>query len=107
MMMPLILGMIPQASHALGDSVIIGDDRTGFAEAAQILSRIKPEAAYLSHRSDLLPFVPASVCLSCILDQFQSMAIGDFLQRVEVGRLAIEVHRYNGPGPSRYSLFHQ
>ena len=72
-----VLGVIAEAADAGGDGVVIGDDRAGFAEGAEILARVEAETADAADRADTAALMLGTVSLGGIFDEGETVPVGD------------------------------
>jgi hypothetical protein len=86
--------MHAQHAHALGQFGIVRRAQTGIAERTEILTGKKREATDVADRADPHAFIFGADGLGSVLDDLQSMLLGDCHQRLHVGGLAVEVHRH-------------
>ncbi len=99
--------VIAQHPHALRKLGIAGDNRTAFAQAAQILSWIKAEATGDAQRSGFAAFVIGAVRLAGILNQVKIVTTRNFEQRIHIRRLAVKIDRQDRLGVRRNRRFDQ
>src|SRR5215467_1716675 len=71
---------------------IVGYDGAALAQAAEIFAGIETEAAGNADATRLIPFVSGAVSLASVFYKVNIMAFRNLLQRVQIGRLSIEVH---------------
>ncbi len=87
--------MIAEQACPMRDFFIIRDERAGFAVRAQVLSRVKTETAGVAHRPHAAAFIFGAMGLSGVFDNQQVMALCNFENWIQVGRLAVKMHRNN------------
>src|SRR5439155_4390727 len=76
----------------LGERGIRRGDYPGIAERAQILGRIKAEAGDIAETPDGAAAEMGAVTLRAILDDPQAARAGEFADRREIGRFAVEMN---------------
>ena len=76
------------------DAVIVGEDRAAFA-GIEILELIEAEGPGLSDGADTTPLVGKAHGLTSILDDFQSMLLGDRSDGVHIANKVQHMDRYD------------
>src|SRR6202035_5534804 len=100
----ILLGLAMVAQHAdfLCEAGIVGGHRASFAAGPQVLSRIEAEGCRAAHRSGLHPAILlarkifGSVSLAGVLDYEETEPLRQFLNRIHVDGLSVEVDRNDG-----------
>ncbi len=90
--------VVAQAGHARRQLGVIGGDGAGIAEGAENFCRIKAERGGIAQGAGTPAFVARALRLGRVLHHFQLMPAGDFQDWIHVRRLAVKMHRQNGPG---------
>ena len=83
-----------------GERGISGRGHPGVAERGQVLGRIKAEAGDVAKAAGGAAAIGRAVALRAILDEAQPVPAGEILERRQIGRLAIEMHREDRGGPA-------
>ena len=95
--------MIAQQPDARGQFRIVGGHGARLAPGAQVLARIKAEAAGRAYRAGALPFTGAvdarPMGLAGVFDHRQIVAISYFTQRVHRGRQSVKMDRHDRARP--------
>lgn len=94
----LALAVYPDLAACLGNRVVAGEDRAAVAVAAKGLAREEARAADMAQVAALPPLVFGTKTLRGVLDHDQLVTIGDRIDLVHVGRLAVEADRHDGLG---------
>lgn len=84
--------VIAQQHHPRGETRVIGRDRARIAKRAKVLAGIETPADDIAMRADAPALVSRTMGLRGILDHAQAVTAGDVEDRVQIGRLAIEMH---------------
>src|SRR6185369_1976898 len=87
--------VIPKLAHAFQKRLVVAGDRAGITVSAKVLSRIKTKASQIADAAAALSKVFRRVGLRSVLDQPKTMAGRDVAQRLKLGRLTVEMHRYD------------
>ncbi len=87
--------VVPRRPTPLGQTVVVGDDRTPVAHGAEILGRVEAECTGLSHAAASLSFVAGAVRLGGILHDDQAVLLGDCADRVHVDGMSVKVNGDN------------
>lgn len=95
---PLALSMNPDLAARLGNRVVAGEDRAAVTVAAERLAREETRASDVAQVATLASLVFGAKALGGVLDHDQLVAVGDRVDLVHVGRLAVEAHRHDGLG---------
>ena len=90
----LMLAVVSEHPAPLCNGGVRGRDRTGFAHGPEILSRIEAECRSVSKRAAPRSPVPRTVRLAGILDNLELELPSQRREAVPVGRMAIQIHRY-------------
>ena len=93
--------VVAQHSDALGQFVVVGRDGAGVAQTAQVLGGVEGEPRSVPEGSGSPSGGDSSVRLCRILDQGESVVVGDCLERVPVTQASVEVHSEDRPGGRR------
>ena len=101
-----ILAMIAQLAQFLGQSIVISDDAASVAVRPKVLARIETEAPGVAQGSGRPFLVARPLSLGRILHHRQTALCCQLQQRVHVCGLAVDVDRYDGPGPVRDPVLH-
>ena len=101
------LAVVPEHADLRGQFRVIGGDRAGLAEGAEVLAGIEAEAAGHTEGAGFAALVEGAVRLAGILDHRQAVPPGDLQDRVHVGRLPEKMDREDGLGPRRDGLLDQ
>ena len=99
--------VVAQHPHPLRQFGIAGDNRSAFAQAAKILSRIEAEATGNAQRTGFAAFVSRAVRLAGVFNQVKIVATRDFEQRIHIRRLAVKMYRQERLGVRRNRRFDQ
>src|SRR5437667_10279088 len=75
---------------------IVGNDRAGFSEGAQVFSRIKTETAGDAQRAGVAALVESAVSLASVLDNRDTVLGSNFEERAHVSHLTEQMNRNNG-----------
>ena len=89
----------PQRAHGPGVCVVVGDDHAALAVRPEVLGGVEAEAAEVAQAADPPSAVLGPVRLRRVLDDRQPVPPGHGQQRVEVGRMAVEMHGDHRLGP--------
>ena len=89
------------AAQTDGEGGIVHEDGAGVAERAQVLGGVEAERSDPRQRPHHAPFVSCAVGLTGVLDEGEAVVTGDLQERIEVGRVAVEVHGQEGLRPWR------
>jgi len=81
-----------------GQVFVIGDDGSAVAHRSQVLAGVEAEAAGSSHAAGSAAFVTGSMCLGGVLNDQQAVLVGDGLNHLHLGRLAVQVYRQDRLG---------
>ena len=95
------LAAVAQPLHARGEPEVVGDDRAGIAQRAEVLGRIERQGASDPHRADRTAVAARQVCLRAVLDHRQAVALGDLQDRRHVGGLPVEMDGHDRDGAGR------
>ena len=93
--------IVSQCPHPIRQLRVICGDRAGIAECAKIFARIKTMPSRMAQRTGPPAFVPGSLRLRAVFDDFQPVFPGQVHNRVHVRRLAVKMHRHDGFGSRR------
>ena len=102
----VILGtvaVVAQEFDPVGQFRIVAHHHHPVADSPQILGGEKAKAAQMSHRTGPPPPVFRADCLRCVLDNAQSMCLGNGHDGIHIRHLAIQMHGDNGFGVGRDS----
>ena len=77
-----------QGGHPPRPFRIAGHDHAGVAKGAQVLARVKAEAADSAQRPGALALVVGGKCLGGVLDDGQVVALGNAPERFHIGALS-------------------
>ena len=98
--MLIFLLCTPITQHADGAGIIgvVGYDHAAFTVSAQVFARVKTETAHVTHTADSSAFILRTVSLGGIFNHHQTMALGNFQNRIHICRLSVKMHGDNGFG---------
>ncbi len=99
------LAMRTDLAAGLGQRVVVGEDGTAVAIAAERLAREKAGAAERAQVAALAGSEAGAEALRRILDDGQAVPLGDGIDRVHVRALAVKAHRKNGSRARRDRRF--
>ena len=85
------LSVVPQQANMLRVIGGAGDDHAAVAVAAEILRWVKAEATEQAEAPYLLALVRRAMRLAGVLDDFEPSVVRNREQRLDIGRVAIEV----------------
>src|SRR5690348_1004892 len=94
--------MIAQHRTFCCQALVVGSNRAAFATRAKVLAGIKTERSCLAYpacgQPSILLFreILCTVRLASILNHDQVVLLCDFRNRIHVGHLTVEMHRYHG-----------
>ena len=81
-----------------GELVVVGGDRAGVAERAEVLARVEAEASGEADRACGAIAVARAVGLRCVLDDGEIVLAGEAEDRLRVAEPAVEVDGDDRPG---------
>ena len=90
--------VVAQPAQARGELGVVGGDRAAVAEGAEVLAGIEAPGDGVAMGAEALALIAGAMGLGGVLDDPQAMAAGDGEDGVQVGGLAVEVHRDQGAG---------
>ena len=93
--------VVAQPADARQQRGIAPGDHAAVAVAAQVLAGIEAEARQIAQAAAAPAVMLGRVRLRRVLDHPQAVPPGDGQDRVHVGRLAVEMHRHDGPRARR------
>ena len=93
MVVLLAAAVVAQDADLLGDGVVVGGDQAAVAEAAEVLAREEAVGAGIADAAGHASAVGGAEGLGAVLDDLQTVFLGDRADLVHVGRLAEQVHR--------------
>ncbi len=96
--------MVRKHPDLFEDRGILRDHRAAVAETAEVLGREEAEHGGGAVIANALPLVPRALRLRAVLDHDQLVLPGNLQDRVEVGRLAVQMHRDDGLRARRHLL---
>ena len=88
--------VIAQPSHCRCDVVIVGYDGAGVSACTKVLRRIKAKAGGVAKGACSSAMVTGAMGLGCVLDYFQAISFGYREDCIHIGRLPVQVDRYDG-----------
>src|SRR5262245_22328801 len=91
-----LLSVIPELQKPCRQIIIIGCDGAAVAKRAKILTRVEAETTGPSDHAELSALVGCPVTLRYVFDHRNAMTVADLNDRIEVGRLTIEMNRDHG-----------
>jgi hypothetical protein len=97
--------IVAQMAKFVRESSVVGGDRSGVGERAEIFARIKTDASRMSERTALPAVTKRSVGLRSIFEQQEPVPVGDRTKGPHVGGLAIEVNGQDCFGARRDQRF--
>ena len=99
--------MVAQMLHFGREFIVVGGDCPTFAPGSQILARVEAEASGLTNGSRLQPADAIAdartMCLAGILDQLQTVSVGDLAQLDQRRRQAVQMDWHDGARAVRRS----
>ena len=93
-----------QSAHVLKQPVVVGDDRAAITQRAKIFCRVERKAAQGAPPAHRPPMIVRAVRLGAILNHGNAGVLGNRLQNVKIGRMAVKVHGDDGPRLVRIGL---
>src|SRR6185295_8916940 len=90
---PPDLAVVAKPANALRNIVVVRDDCAAISKCPEVLARIEAEAPCVADRAELSVPVRCPHALSRVFDDTDVMPASDFDNPVDIGRLAVEVHR--------------
>ena len=75
----------------VGELVVVRRHRAGVAERAEVLARVEAERGEPAERADAPALVARAVRLARVLDERDAVRVAELDERVEIGRLPVEV----------------
>mmetsp|Transcript_20919 Transcript_20919/g.80520 ORF Transcript_20919/g.80520 Transcript_20919/m.80520 type:complete len:416 (-) Transcript_20919:3495-4742(-) len=103
----LALPMHADLTAGLGERVVAREDRAAVAVAAQRLAGEETGAAQGGGVAALAAPVGRTEALGGVFDDREPVALGDRVDGVHVGQLAIQAHRHDGLGARRDRCFNE
>ncbi len=100
-MMPRCLGVVTEPPDPGGDLGVVGDYRTGLPSGTEILTGIEGETCHVAEAADSPAAQPGAVCLGGVVDHRQVVPVGEILEQIQPGGVAVEIHRQQCPGRGR------
>src|SRR5215470_12317041 len=95
--LPGELAEVADRPHSIGELGVLGDDHAALAGRDDLVG-VQTEAAHAAEPADPTPLVTRAGGLGRVLDNDEPVSGGQLEQRVEVHRMAEEVHEKNGSG---------
>src|SRR5262249_32696905 len=89
----MVPAVLAQPAHAFGDFVLARYNHSSVAHCAPIFGRIGAEAADIADAAEPLAVIAAAASLGTVLYEEEPTFVRKAQNWVEVGSLAIEVHR--------------
>ena len=96
-----------RARARLSKAGVVGQQRAAFAAGAEVFAGIKTEAGNFAERADDFALVFCAVRLGGVFDERQLVFAANRQDRIEVERMAVEMHRHDGLGARRDGAFDQ
>jgi hypothetical protein len=97
-----LLAIVAQLPYLICYIILVGGDRAGVAESAEVLARIEAEAPGIPERSEFFAFVGSAVGLGGILDDRNALLLGDMNYGIHISGLPVQVDRNYRPGMGSY-----
>ena len=82
------LPIVCQTSHLLCQFLIVGNDASPISQCTEVLAWIERKSSCVGLRHTF-----CTMCLTCILQYFQSMCLGNLQDTLHIASLSIEMHR--------------
>ncbi len=101
MHVPLRFPVVSQLSGDAGEMLVVREDHTALAEAAEILRGVERHTSHITKGPRGPTVVGRTDCLSCVFDYGQVMPGGDGVDGVHLGALAEKMHGDDRPGSVR------
>ena len=96
-----VLAVDADFAHGFGQGVVVGEECAAIAIAAERLAGEEAGGADGAERTGLFAFIGGTEGLGSIFDDRQTMLVGDGVDGVHVGTLAVEADGHDGAGFGR------
>ena len=88
-----LLAPVTQHAYSVGIVGVVSCDHAALSVRPEILARIEAKATQIADSPNSTTLVLRAMSLRRIFDHNQTMAPGDFQNRIHISGLAIEMHR--------------
>ena len=90
--------VVAQGSHFFGQIMVIGGDRAGVAERAEVFTGVETGRGGVPQATGFASMVQRALRLGVVFDDLESVPGRDFHDGIHVGGLAVEMNRHDGFG---------